>query len=119
MLGIAEIQNRLAALENVSSVFSIHDAPLMDNGSNDAIDGAIPALRVRTRLISNGRGELVSSPLASHLLISRDGQTTALRLGLRFETELETLREQREKLHSDAHAGSAALSDIEPLQRKN
>ncbi|MEZ5525907.1 MAG: MMPL family transporter [Pseudomonadales bacterium] len=112
---IAEIQNRLAALENVSSVFSILDAPLLDNGSNDAIDDTAQYLTLRSDQVDFERAgkELVNSPLYANLLISRDGQTTALRLGLRFETELETLREQREKLHSDAHAGSAALSDIE------
>lgn len=110
---IAEIQDRMVALDNVSSVFSILDAPLLDNVAELTISDSNEFLTLRSEQVDyeRARKELSSSPLYADLLVSRDAQTTALRLGLSFDTQLETLREQREKLR--ANAGSADYDDIE------
>lgn len=112
---IAEIQDRMVALDNVSSVFSILDAPLLDNAAESTISDGNEFLTLRSEQVDyeRARKELSSSPLYADLLVSRDAQTTALRLGLSFDTQLETLREQREKLRANGNAGSADYDDIE------
>lgn len=112
---IAEIQSRMAALENVSSVFSILDAPLLDNNENRKISNNNEFLTLRSEHVDYERAqqELSNSPLYADLLLSRDAQTTALRLGLRFETELDVLREQRKRLQANGNGETAEYNDIE------
>ena len=112
---IAEIQTRMAELDNVSSVFSILDAPLLDNRDDAQItnDSNFVTLRSEQVDFQRARQELTNSPLYADLLVSRDGQTTALRLGLRFETELKALREERAKRRANGVEISEGEGDFE------
>jgi len=94
---IAKIQAKVEALDNVSSVFSILDAPLLDNGQSTDLNDTSQLLTLRSDKVDYQRAskELSSSPLYADLLVSRDAKSTALRIGLSFDTELDALRKQR------------------------
>lgn len=112
---IADIQAQLEVLDNVTSVFTILDAPLLDNGKNTDISDTSQLLTLRSENVDYPQAskELSSSPLYADLLVSRDAKSTALRIGLRFETELESLREQRALLRQNGHADSPDAANIE------
>jgi len=113
---IGDIQTQLEALANVSSVFTILDAPLLDNvaaGTDLRETTELRTLRSPDVNYQLARTELSSSPLYADLLVSRDAQSTALRIGLKFESELETLRAQRKKIRENGHASDPDLIGIE------
>lgn len=112
---IAEIQSRLEALENVGSVFSILDAPLLDNRDDSELPEADGLRTLRSEHVDyqRARKELSSSPLYADLLVSRDASTTALRIGLRFESQLDSLREERQKLRQKGASIEPQDVDIE------
>jgi len=117
LTALAEIQSQLEALDNVSAVFSILDAPLLDNvGDTDLRQTAqLRTLRSPEIDYQLARVELSSSPLYADLLVSRDANTTALRIGLSFDTELDSLRAQRKKLRENGGSNNPELADIEAL----
>lgn len=112
---IADIQAKLETLDNVSSVFSILDAPLLDNNEQADIkeDAQYLTLRSEGVDIELAGTELSSSPLYVDMLVSRDATTTLLRIGLKFETQLDALRQQRSQLRSSAAVKTSQLAAIE------
>ena len=112
---IDEIQTRVAALDNVSSVFSILDAPLLDNAVDADLSEATQYLTLRSKGVDYEQAstELSTSPMYADLLVSRDAKTTALRIGLRFDTELDMLREQRTQLRQHSPQPGAELAKVE------
>lgn len=111
---IAEIQAQLEALHNVGSVFSILDAPLLDNRADGDLREASGLRTLRSDDVDyqRARDELSTSPLYADLLVSRDATTTALRIGLSFDTQLENLRAERKKVRENGAAVDPA-DDIE------
>ena len=112
---LAEIQQRLEGLPHVNSVFSILDAPLLDNASDNQISDPDGLRTLRSEQVDYelAKKELSHSPLYADLLVSRDAQTTAMRIGLRFDNQLESLRAQRKQLHENGQGNSAQLAAIE------
>jgi len=112
---LAEIQQQLEALANVNSVFSILDAPLLDNVGDTDLQETTQLRTLRSPEVDYqlARSELSSSPLYADLLVSRDANTTALRIGLKFESELETLRAQRKEWRDNGSTDNPELDDIE------
>ena len=112
---LSEIQQQLEALANVNSVFSILDAPLLDNvtGTELREAGQVRTLRSSEVDYSLARTELSTSPLYADLLVSRAADTTALRIGLKFDSELESLRALRKQGRENGHFSNPELDDIE------
>ena len=112
---ISAIQIQIEALDNVASIFSILDAPLLDNGNGTDLRYASELLTLRSPNVDYqlASKELSSSPLYADLLVSRDAKSTALRIDLRFETELESLRAQRTLLRQNGDADWSDAASIE------
>ena len=112
---ISEIQAQIEALDNVSSVFSILDAPLLDNSSGTDLREISQLLTLRSNKVNYqlASNELSSSPLYADLLVSRDAKSMALRISLSFKTDLEGLRKQLTQLRYSNTTEPSQLADIE------
>ncbi len=98
------LRDQLASLERVQSVTSIFDVPLM---SSPPVTIEELNRNSRTLLDSNtvqtlARQELSNSPLYANLLMSEDGETTALFVNFHVDETLDTLFEARERLRGRA-----------------
>ncbi len=100
MARIGELQARLADVDGVGSVFSILDAPLLDHPdlSFGEITNELRTLRDDDADLDQAARELTSSPVFADLLVSRDGTTTALRIDLADDPEIEALYDRRAEL---------------------
>lgn len=112
---IADIEQQLKALDNVGSVFTILDAPLLDNGADTNLRDTSQLMTLRSPEVdySRARKELSSSPLYADLLVSRDAKSTALRIALTFEHEMDALRIERNRLHHNGAGEAGELAVIE------
>ncbi|MEM7363221.1 MAG: MMPL family transporter [Pseudomonadota bacterium] len=93
---LGELTTALAGIPDVESVQSLLDAPLLRSppmpitelasGYKTLLSGGVD--------LALAREELTSSPLFRDLLISPDGQTTAIQINLKPDTTLSALEEQ-------------------------
>lgn len=109
---IATLESELEKLKGVQSSLSILDVPLL---KNPPVHFTRLAENIKTLSedrhsidLALARDELLSSPLFKELLISKDGRSTALRIDLEAEPELEALRIKRNELRKSGK-DSAAL----------
>ncbi len=114
---LEEIVNELKAVEGIKNVQSVLDAPLLRSPP-------IPLLELQKgfrTLTSNdvdyalARQELVTSPLFSELLISKDGQTTAIRIDLKSNPILQEKLNERSQLVATSLDITHLDHDIEQL----
>ncbi len=110
---VADLKTELEALNEVDTVITLLDVPLVKN-----VDGSLSDLAENVRTLSQdnvdkvrARNELLNSPLFKDLVVSSDARTTALRIDLLPTPEFEELRKRRDKLLSKRRA--EGLSDQE------
>ncbi|MBT3843622.1 MAG: MMPL family transporter [Gammaproteobacteria bacterium] len=96
---LEQLQNQLLAIDAISTVTSILNVPLINSppiGFTD-IQRETPTLQSSSTDITLAEQEFLNSPLYQNLLISPDGQTTAIQLNLkRDETYLQLLNRRSE-----------------------
>lgn len=110
---IAALRDELRHLELTDSVTSLLDVPLVRQ-----IEGPLSKLAENYRTLESAdvdkdkaREELVSSPVYKELVISLDGNTTALQVYLKSDGELAQLSQRRSLLLQ-----KLALSDTERIE---
>ena len=114
---MAELQDRLAAVAGVSSVFSLLDAPLLKSPPVPLTQLAqgLKTLRSpgvdRTLAIS----ELQESPLFRELLISVDGTAGAMRANFAPDEALEAITERRSQLRIAETRSDATREELARL----
>lgn len=81
---LKRLRDELRAVENVESVLSILDAPLVKNSdvSLGELAGNVPTLESPTVDRQRAREELIESPVYKELIIGGNGQTAALLINL-------------------------------------
>ena len=101
---IVTLEQELEALGGVINVLSLMDAPLLKNppGPITEILNNLKTLKDEQVDLELAKEELLTSPLFKDLLVSSDGHATALRIDLAPETELDSLRQQRDALRETA-----------------
>lgn len=117
---LASLRDDLTALQNVQSVTTILDVPLVMSPpvSLRSIDSGIRYLRDGDTDRQLAQQELLGSPLYKDMLISSNGLTTALRIDMQRDAEHVAMREQRDALREKQYsegltaAENAALSDV-------
>lgn len=97
---IDKLQKELSQIKGVSAVFSILDAPLLRSPpvSLANLDKEYLTLRNERVDLLLAPLELAKSPFFSRYLLSEDLTTTALKIDLSEDIELETFRQQKELL---------------------
>jgi len=127
---LGRLEADLEALDGVSDVFSILDAPLLQ--SPPVSLGELSAGEYRTLGSPDvnrqmARDELTASPLFRNLLITDDAETSALRIGLALDGELlavdrerAALRNRQRQLQAEDNSLSAEqLARLETLEARH
>lgn len=115
---LADFQNSLEAITGVSSVTSILDVPLVRSPPVEIAKLATDykTLRQMDVDLSLAKAELVNSPLFHELLISKDGNVTALRVGIEADAHLETLRKTRQDLRRAENKSADQIARLQALE---
>ncbi|MCH7866509.1 MAG: MMPL family transporter [Myxococcales bacterium] len=99
---IAALKNELLQMERVKSVLSILDVPLLESPrvSLNEIQHGIRTLADEDTDVALAAAELRGSVLYKNLLVSSDGNTTALQIVFKRDEHYKTLRDARNALRS-------------------
>ena len=111
---IANLENDLKNIDGVDSVLSILDAPIFFQpkvGLADVADN-LKDLTDKSIDLELAKDEIINNPIYQELIISKDGNTTAMQVVLRGNNEYDSLIKQRYKILE-------SLSTNEPLTNKN
>ena len=110
---IANLENDLKNINGVDSVLSILDAPIFFQpkvGLADVADN-LKDLTDNTIDLELAKDEIINNPIYQELIISKDGNTTAMQVVLRGNNEYNSLIKQRYTILE-------SLSTNEPLTNK-
>lgn len=103
---IQSLRDELSTIENVASVVTILDVPLIEGHD-------ITVLENPETDRDDARRELTNSPIYQNLLISSDGKTTALQVNLKRDDTWHRLLRERSQLRE-----KRLLGDISPTDKK-
>jgi predicted RND superfamily exporter protein len=97
---LTSLRDELRAMPRVEQVVSMLDVPLVNSPRTSlaALQKRIPTLEDPATDVGLARIELRESPIYSNLLMSLDGDTTALLVRLRQDEELLGLQSERDRL---------------------
>ena len=116
---LTNLKNDLSELEQIESVVSILDVPLLKSPPKslaEIADSAPTFLSPETDR-ELAKIELTSSNLYQNLIISEDAKTTAMLLNIRLNNELEDLIDQRDVLRAKRLESDLSASELEELGR--
>ena len=113
------LRAELLDLPNVSEVISMLDVPLIDSPRKSLaeLQKSVPTLDDPQTDLRLAQIELRRSPIYSNLLMSPDGDTTAILVRLKQNRELVQLQDQRDKLR-DQLAVDASNREIRSQEQK-
>ena len=116
---IAELRDDLKKLDQVESVLTILDVPLLQSPpvSYKDLSGQIPNLESPGVDKSLARVELQDSPFYRNLLVSEDMHTTALLLNLKIDQVYADLVEKRTQYRDKQADGTLTADETADLQR--
>ncbi|MEC9375721.1 MAG: MMPL family transporter [Pseudomonadota bacterium] len=97
---LKQLRDELLLLPNVDQVISIFDVPLIDSPRINLaqLQDHIPTLSDQNIDIELAKLELLESPIYKNLLMSLDGDTTAILLKLKRNQEILDLEDQRNEI---------------------
>ena len=118
LTNLARLRNDLRSLENVSSVLSILNVPLLESPpvSLKELTGELPTLESPTTDMNMARSELRQSPLYQNLLVSSDLKTMALLVYLSGNDAYRDLLEHRNELQQKKESGSLTPAERAELK---
>ena len=104
---LATLRDRLSRVEDVDSVTTILDVPLLESSDVplSELSENIPTLETPGMDRARAREELARSPVFSESILSADAKTTALLLSMKDDPELESLRARRQELVAASEGG--------------
>jgi predicted RND superfamily exporter protein len=116
---LSGLRDELSALENVESVRSILDIPLLGSPpvSLKDLNADLPTLESPGIDINQAWSELSQSPLCQNLLLSSDSQTTALLINFSDDEIYDKLLEHRNTLRQEQESGSMTTAEHSELKR--
>jgi predicted RND superfamily exporter protein len=114
---IAGLRDRLAALEQVGSVVSLLDVPLVDSPPMTLaeISREVRTLESEDADVALAEQEMRSSPLYENLLVNSSGDTTALQVNLVVNRKLLDMINSRDLLYEEAASQPEAQKRLEEL----
>ena len=120
---LKELEIKLQEIDGVKTVDSILDAPLLKSPPVPLSEMASDYRTLLSEDVDLGLAEkeLTTSPLFKDLLISEDGQATAMRINLEGDPELARLKDERNELRDlerPSEAQSEKLRSIDAEYRK-
>ncbi|MDR3346103.1 MAG: MMPL family transporter, partial [Campylobacteraceae bacterium] len=114
---IDKISNDFKALPWVDSVMSVLDIPLLENGSGDIKElvSEVTTLRSPSVDLPKAREELLTSPMYSQNLVSKNLTTTAIIVMMKDDPIYRSFLEKRNDARAKADAPNASKADKEAL----
>ena len=99
---IKELKQELLSVDNVESVISIIDVPLVESSDTPIIEMIenVPTILSNDTDKQRAEKEILTSPIYRNLIISEDGKTTALQVNLMPNLELMELNKIKSNLSS-------------------
>lgn len=116
---LAALRDALAKTTRVDSVVTILDVPLLLSSGlrlTEISSRTVKTLQDQGVDLTKAKAELSSSPIYKDLLLSKDGQTTALLVNLKPDTEYAALQKERNQLLSDKRAGTLTSAQEQQLK---
>ncbi len=112
------LRDDLRALAIVDAVQSLMDVPLVKQvgGSLSDVINDWRTLEAEDAIPARARQELLESPIFSNLIISEDGQTTALQIFLKQDQDYQRLLKQRTQLYTQRAAGGLNAGQQQELE---
>ena len=116
---LEQLRSELEALERVESIISVLDVPLISSPpvSLTELREYIRTLKSPQTDIELARQEFLSSPLYRDLIISPDGQTTALQVNFRRDETYYRLLNQRDLLREKQLTAELSEKEAAELER--
>lgn len=117
---LAALTGELRAIEGVKSVFSVLDAPLLKSPPmplSEIADG-FRTLQSPGTDLELAREELTQSPFFKELLITADGDASAVKIDLAADTELNRIVQTRDELEAAATRDRDALRRADEAYRE-
>jgi predicted RND superfamily exporter protein len=116
---LKQLREDLKKVASVGTVFTILDAPLFNSSDGpvkELLDN-IPTLEKPGVDRAKAKDELVNSPIYRELIISADGRTTALLLGLVEEKHYNRLLKSRNELRAKRRETGLSVEETQSLER--
>ncbi|MBL4691011.1 MAG: MMPL family transporter [Rhodospirillales bacterium] len=116
---LKQLREDLKKVASVGTVFTILDAPLFNSSDGpvkELLDN-IPTLEKPGVDRAKAKDELVNSPIYRELIISADGRTTALLLGLVEEKHYNRLLKSRNELRAKRRETGLSDEETQSLER--
>ena len=119
---LGSLRDGLAGITSVDSVFSLLEVPLLTSSGIELTELSenVPTMETHPQIDRQAiREEVSQSPVFGELLLSKDGQTTALLLSLKDNAELETVFAERSSLRLAELQGTLSAEDKDQLNTVN
>jgi len=118
---LRHLREEIKGVPSVDSVFTILDAPLFKNIDKplDELINDLPSLEKPFVDRVKAKDELLNSPIYRELLISSEGDTTALLLSLVENSEYQKLRKVRDNLRLEKRTRPLTIEENKALQLVN
>jgi len=120
---LKQLREELKKVTSVDTVFTILDAPLFKSSDADVpfteLINDIPSLEKPGVDRGKAKDELINSPIYRELIVSVDGRTTALLLGLVEDQQYNSLLKSRNELRAKQRNSGLSVKETQTLERIN
>ena len=120
---LKQLRGELKKVTSVDTVFTILDAPLFKSSGSDVpfteLINDIPSLEKPGVDRGKAKDELLNSPIYRELIVSVDGRTTALLLGLVEDQQYNSLLQSRNELRAKQRNTGLSVKETQTLERIN
>ncbi len=115
---IKRLKKRILSIDNVESVVSLIDIPLVESSDTPLIEmiNNVPTLLSNNTDKIKAKKEILNSPIYKNLIISEDGTTTALQIILSSNPELLELNRIKASLVSKKISGNITSLEVLRLE---
>jgi uncharacterized protein len=115
---IKRLKKRILSIDNVESVVSLIDIPLVESSDTPLIEmiNNVPTLLSNNTDKIKAKKEILNSPIYKNLIISEDGTTTALQIILSSNPELLELNKIKASLVSKKISGNITSLEVLRLE---
>ncbi|PPR28450.1 MAG: hypothetical protein CFH38_00048 [Alphaproteobacteria bacterium MarineAlpha10_Bin1] len=116
---LKQLREELRKVASVDTVFTIIDAPLLKSSDQSFVEmiNDIPSLEKPGIDRNRAKEELLNSPIYRELIISADGRTTALILGLVEDPGYNSLAQSRNELRAKKRNAGLSNEESQTLKR--
>jgi len=117
---LAEMIEAIVGLRGVDAGVSIFDVPLLTDAELELADLDVDSFRfIQDPGINmeKAKKEILANPISEDLLVSRDGETCAVRVFLRSDTDYWKLYNQRNRLLGQRRENTISPADQERLEQ--